>query len=101
MLMNLIKNAVEASPPGGDVTVACQKDHAGLRLTIHNSGLVPESVRGSFFNKDSTAGKMYGTGLGTYSALLIAKAHAGNITFTTSETEGTTVTVVLPSGPKN
>jgi PAS domain S-box-containing protein len=99
MLMNLIKNAVEASPPGGDVTITCQKEHTALRLTIHNAGVVPESVRGCFFDKDSTAGKLYGTGLGTYSAQLIAKAHNGHLTFTSSEAEGTTVTVVLPSEP--
>ena len=98
MLMNLIKNAVEASPPGGDVTITCQEEHAVLRLTIHNVGVVPDSVRGSFFDKDSTAGKLYGTGLGTYSAQLIAKAHNGHIVFTSSEAEGTMVTVVLPSG---
>lgn len=100
MLMNLVKNAVEASPPGRDVTITCQEDHAVLRLTIHNFGAVPQSIRDRFFDRDATAGKMYGTGLGTYSARLIAKAHDGHIAFTTSETEGTTVTVELPSCPK-
>ena len=99
MLMNLIKNAVEASPAGESVTVAYHKEKTGLRITIHNQGTVPESIRERFFEKDATAGKMYGTGLGTYSAQLIAKAHGGHITFTTSETEGTTVTVLLPDSP--
>ncbi|EKO39877.1 MAG: PAS domain S-box [Solidesulfovibrio magneticus str. Maddingley MBC34] len=101
MLMNLTKNAIEASPPDGVVTVACQEDHGFLRLTIHNLGAVPESIRGRFFDKDATAGKMYGTGLGTYSAQLIAKAHGGRISFTTSEAEGTTVTVILPAAPRD
>ena len=99
MLMNLIKNAVEASPAGKSVSVAYHEEESGLRITIHNQGTVPESIRDRFFEKDATAGKMYGTGLGTYSAQLIAKAHGGFITFSTTETEGTTVTVLLPSSP--
>ena len=97
MLMNLIKNAVEASAAEKPVTIAYREEQAMLTITIHNHGTVPESIRDRFFEKDVTAGKTYGTGLGTYSAQLIAKAHGGGITFTTSETEGTTVTVRLPS----
>jgi len=97
MLMNLIKNAVEASATEKPVTIAYKEEQAMLTITIHNHGTVPESIRDRFFDKDVTAGKTYGTGLGTYSAQLIAKAHGGNIAFTTSETEGTTVTVTLPS----
>jgi signal transduction histidine kinase len=67
-----------------------------LRIAIHNAGVVPEAVRDRFFEKYATSGKRSGTGLGTYSAQLIAKAHGGHIEFTTSEAEGTRVTVVLP-----
>lgn len=96
MLMNLVKNAVEASPCGEHVTISYQEEHTMLRLTIHNTGTVPEDIRECFFEKGTTSGKTHGTGLGTYSALLIAKAHGGNITFTTSASKGTTVTVILP-----
>jgi len=96
MLMNLMKNAVEASPAGGRINIAYQEEQSILRLAIHNPGTVPEDVRERFFEKGATSGKLYGTGLGTYSARLIAKGHGGNITFTTSESEGTTVTVTLP-----
>jgi len=96
MFMNLVKNAVEASPQAGLVTIACQTVPGALRIVIHNAGAVPEAVRGRFFEKYATSGKTCGTGLGTYSAQLIAKAHGGRIEFTTSEAEGTRVTVVLP-----
>lgn len=96
MLMNLVKNAVEASPRGGCVTISCQTVQGVLRIAIHNAGVVPEDVRDRFFEKYATSGKRSGTGLGTYSAQLIAKAHGGHIEFTTSEAEGTRVTVVLP-----
>ena len=98
MLMNLVKNAVEASPAGGCVTISCQAEPGTLHIAIHNAGAVPEAVRDRFFEKYATVGKVLGTGLGTYSAQLIAKAHGGHIGFTTSEAQGTRVTVVLPYG---
>lgn len=96
MLMNLMKNAVEASPTGGVVTVTHRAEHAEQHIAIHNRGVIPENVRARFFEKYISAGKAFGTGLGTYSAQLVAKAHGGRIEFTTSEREGTTVTVILP-----
>jgi PAS domain S-box-containing protein len=96
MLMNLVKNAVEASPQEGHVTITCKAGETATCITIHNFGEVPESIRGRFFEKNITAGKIYGTGLGTYSAQLIAKAHGGRIELTSSNPEGTTLSVHLP-----
>lgn len=96
MLMNLVKNAVEASPKEGVVTVTCRTEQNERYIEIHNMGAVPEDIRGRFFEKYASSGKPHGTGLGTYSAQLIAKAHDGRIEFITSEPEGTTVTVILP-----
>jgi PAS domain S-box-containing protein len=98
MLANLIKNAIEASPEGGTVTVTIQSG-LGALVHIHNPGAVPESVRERFFEKYSTAGKPEGVGLGTYSALLMARVQEGNVTMRTSEAEGTTVTVQLAEAP--
>ena len=96
MLQNLIKNAVEASPEGGCVKVTCWREQNWDHIDIHNLGVIPTEIREHFFDKYVTAGKRRGTGLGTYSAQLIAKAHGGRIEFTTSEEQGTTVTVSLP-----
>ncbi|MBI4958309.1 MAG: response regulator [Desulfovibrio sp.] len=96
MFMNLIKNALEASPKGGEVTLSFIRDAGGCQISIHNAGAVPEDMRDRFFEKYATSGKTAGTGLGTYSAQLIATAHGGRVEFTTSEEGGTTVTVFLP-----
>ncbi len=96
MLMNLVRNAVEASPSDSDVTVVLDIKCDEVRIDVHNKGVVPEAIRDRFFDKYVSAGKAHGTGLGTYSARLIAKAHGGHIEFTSSENEGTTVTIVLP-----
>ncbi len=97
MLANLLKNAIEASPPGERVRLCLDRDGATARIAITNRGTVPEEIRATFFDKYSTSRKGGGTGLGTYSARLIAETQDGAISFVTSEREGTTVTVQLPA----
>ncbi|WP_147822581.1 sensor histidine kinase [Salidesulfovibrio onnuriiensis] len=94
MFSNLMKNAVEASE-GQPVTVDVQVE-AECRVSIHNAGVVPASIRRNFFDKYVTEGKSGGTGLGTYSSRLIARQHGGGIEMRSTESKGTTVTVRLP-----
>ena len=98
MLANLVANAVEASPDGETVGVDLRREGACAVVAIANKGAVPESVRERFFEKYATAGKARGTGLGTYSARLIALSHGGDIAMATDDA-GTTVTVSLPASP--
>ncbi|HVZ43889.1 MAG TPA: PAS domain-containing protein [Ramlibacter sp.] len=100
LLANLLKNAVEASPEGGTVSVHVEAGgDETVRVRIHNMGAVPESIRGSFFRKYQTLGKASGTGLGTYSAWLMAKVQDGHTEMHTSDEEGTTLTVTLKAAP--
>ena len=100
MLANLLKNAVEASPEGAVVTVRAQAGEGGqVELRIHNRGVVPEEIRGSFFQKYATLGKASGTGLGTYSARLMAQVQDGDIEMETAPEDGTTLTVRLRAAP--
>lgn len=95
MLANLIKNASEASPDKGTVTVSfVGKPGPGVR--IHNNGAIPAEIRGTFLQKYVTHGKKAGTGLGCYSARLMAETMGGKMSFTTSEQDGTTITVAFP-----
>jgi len=95
MLANLIKNALEASPKEGEVQVLVTTGCGQLGVEIVNSGSVPEDVRDRFFEKYATSGKRCGTGLGTYSAKLIAEAHGGEIEMQTSG-ESVSVKVTFP-----
>lgn len=95
MLGNLMKNAVEASPAGSQITITL-RDGATAGISIHNLGAIPEKIRSRFFSKFATAGKERGTGLGAYSAKLIAATLGGSITFETSDEAGTTISVELP-----
>jgi two-component system, sensor histidine kinase and response regulator len=95
LFANLLKNAVEASPREARISVRMQQGEPAA-IAIHNMGAIPESIRGRFFQKFATAGKQGGTGLGAYSAKLIARTLGGTIDVETSEQSGTTVTVHLP-----
>lgn len=101
LIANLLKNAVEASPEGAHVTVTLAREPSadGVVMDIHNQGAVPEAIRSNFFQKYATAGKASGTGLGAYSAQLMARVQDGVITMRTSEEEGTTMSVRLKAAP--
>jgi len=96
LLANLIKNALEASPPNEKITITLKTETERHRLIIHNQGVIPYELRERFFEKYATSGKKTGTGLGTYSAMLIAKTHNGDIQFQSNEHEGTSLFVLLP-----
>ncbi len=95
MLANLIKNALEASPEGERVTVALDS-HDRRLITIHNAGAVPPQIRDRFFDKYVTSDKKAGTGLGTYSAQLMAEIQGGTIRMETSEQTGTSLIIEFP-----
>lgn len=99
MLFNLVKNAAEASHQGGRITLSLEKlpDGSGSKIQVHNDIPVPEEIRDRFFEKYITALKVNGTGLGTYSAKLIAETLGGTISMETGTSSGTTVAVHLPS----
>jgi PAS domain S-box-containing protein len=96
MLANVLQNALEAAPEGSVVEVDAVSGDGTRRVSIRNHGAVPEEVRDRFFEKYSTAGKRRGTGLGTYSARLIAETLGGSIALD-SRPEDTEVRVILPA----
>ncbi|MBU1109899.1 MAG: hybrid sensor histidine kinase/response regulator [Candidatus Riflebacteria bacterium] len=93
---NLIKNAIEASPEGKEITVAFSASPQ-LSISIKNMGCIPSQIQHRFFEKYSTHGKEGGTGLGTFSARLMAKTLGGDIAFTSNETDGTNLVVTFAS----
>ena len=99
ILANLLKNALEASPEGAEVRVSLHRftgvAQDAVALEIRNQGEVPDAVRGQFFEKYATHGKPGGTGLGAYSARLMAKVQRGDLTMA-SGPDGTVLTLRLP-----
>ncbi|MEO5326776.1 MAG: response regulator [Magnetococcus sp. THC-1_WYH] len=95
MLSNIIKNAAEASANKEPVTIWLDTGNMA-QVRVQNSGVVPEVIRGRFFEKYITTGKSGGTGLGTYSAWLIAQTLGGTIHMDSSPQQGTIITLFLP-----
>ena len=95
LLANLLKNAIEASPKEKSVTLNFNTTDSHT-IAVHNQGVIPATIRDTFFDKYVTSGKVHGTGLGTYTSHLITTSLGGRISFTTSEKNGTTITVSLP-----
>jgi CheY-like chemotaxis protein len=97
MFNNLIKNAMEAARPNTVIRIDLAPVDEKIAIEICNDGAVPMDVRSTFFDKFTTSGKHGGTGLGTFSAQLIAKTQQGDIAMSTSdEHQTTTITVQLP-----
>lgn len=100
VLGNLAKNALEASPPGGTVTIGCHAPTNGFaEFFVHNAACIPREVQLQIFNRSfSTKGP--GRGLGTYSAKLLTERFLdGKTEFTSTPGEGTIFFVRLPATP--
>nr|WP_277346714.1 response regulator [Janthinobacterium lividum] len=96
LLQNLLKNACEASPDHGRVSVALINVDP-VRIVIVNKGVVPTQIRPYLFEKYTTVGKPGAAGLGAYSARLMAHAQGGSIELDVSdERNTTTLTIFLP-----
>ncbi len=72
-------NALDASPGGRTFWYPSGSAEGGGASTSSTGRRVAPELQGRFFEKYATAGKARGTGLGTYSARLIARAHGGDI----------------------
>lgn len=97
LLRNLLQNAIDASFPGGTVTISLRPpSNARIGLALSNRGEIPSSVRPRFAQKFATAGKPGGTGIGAYSARLMAEAQGGSLRLDSSVPGQTTVEVWLP-----
>lgn len=99
VLMNMVKNALEASHHGHAVTLDCDEVGGGVRFSVHNEGAMPRDVHLQIFRRSfSTKGD--GRGLGTYCIKLFGERYLeGRVAFTTDAGAGTTFTIWVPLQP--
>ena len=95
MLSNIIKNAIEASPRAESLTILLDTKEQML-IRVSNKGNVPVEIIDKFFEKNVTAGKPNGVGLGTYSAKLIATTMGGKIQLDTTQEGETSIMIKFP-----
>ncbi|MFZ2955724.1 MAG: hybrid sensor histidine kinase/response regulator [Candidatus Ozemobacteraceae bacterium] len=95
IVTNLVKNAIEASPEGEKVVISLI-DHDPFLIEIRNQGVIPPEIKARFLERYATFGKKKGTGLGGYSAKLMARTLGGEIRFVSTRETGTVITVAIP-----
>lgn len=93
---NLVRNAIEAMPSGGKLSISAEMDHGGVSLKVSDTELgIPEEASKKIFSPLYTT-KAGGMGLGLAFCRKAVEAHDGSISFQSKVGEGTTFTVKLP-----
>jgi signal transduction histidine kinase len=97
VLVNMVKNALEASKGGDEVVVWTAPSDGRVRFSVRNPAVMTEEVRLQVFQRSfSTKGP--GRGIGTYSMRMLATEYLnGSIEFSSAPGEGTTFWVDIPA----
>lgn len=96
VLLNMLKNALEASPEWGEVEIGSNFADGYVHIWVSNKMYIPPDVQQRIF-KHPVSTKGRNRGLGTYSMRLLTEEYLkGKIFFKTNETEGTIFTVMIP-----
>jgi signal transduction histidine kinase len=98
VVLNLLTNALDATPPGGTIHVATRARGGEVEIEVTDTGCgipAPELKRvfDPFF---TTKDPGRGTGLGLFISAQIVNDHGGHIDVTSEEAQGTSFRVVLP-----
>ena len=96
IIINLLKNALEATPYEGIVLTGTENRGDKIRFWVSNEGVIPHNIQMQIFKRSfSTKGK--GRGLGTYSIRLLAENYLkGKTGFISNQKDGTIFFVDLP-----
>jgi K+-sensing histidine kinase KdpD len=96
IIINLLKNALEATLHGGTVLTGIENRGDNIRFWVSNEGVIPREIQMQIFKRSfSTKGK--GRGLGTYSIKLLTENYLkGKAGFTSNKMSGTIFFVDLP-----
>ena len=99
VLLNLIKNAIEASPQGGEIGISLRCEGDGLVVEITNGGepLSEEVLQRAFEPFFTTKPK--GTGLGLGLVKRVVEEHGGTVTLISNVGTGTRLTLNFPLNP--
>jgi signal transduction histidine kinase len=96
VLVNLLKNAIDATRPGGVIYLAATSDDRNVHIRVIDEGHgIPEELVDKIFDVFYTT-KKNGTGMGLAISMNIVVAHGGSMTVCNNRNGGATFTVTLP-----
>lgn len=97
VLMNLVRNAIDAAPNRGTVMVSAREKNDSVEIQVIDNGSgIPDSHYNHIFKLGFTT-KEGGSGIGLYSVQSIVEKLGGKISFTSQPDEGTLFMIDLPS----
>jgi two-component system NtrC family sensor kinase len=101
VLASLMRNALEAMPAGGRLSLSCGLDgeHAWLEIADTGCGIAPEALPKIFDPFYSSKPIGSGTGMGLAQAYGIVQQHRGRIEVKSEPGQGSAFRVWLPLGP--
>ena len=97
VLVNLILNAKDAMPEGGELRIKTGRDKLGVSIRVCDTGTgMPEDVMERMYEPFFTTKKEKGSGLGLSVSFGIVKAHGGDMIAESKQGKGTSFTIILP-----
>ncbi len=97
VLANMVLNACEATPDGGEIRVSFADAAEGPEFSVWNSAAIPDVYQPRIFQRNFSTKPGLGHGLGTFGMKLLGeKALGGRVSFTSSPADGTTFRIRLP-----
>lgn len=98
VLFNMLINALEATPKGGEVSLSASLTAEGwVGFEVHNAGWIAEDVATRVFQRSFSTKGDKGRGLGTYGMKLLGEnVLKGKVSFSTSRERGTSFVFVMP-----
>jgi signal transduction histidine kinase len=98
--INLIKNAVDAMPDGGKLTITSERANGKVKIAFADTGMgISEENLKKLFGPLFTT-KAKGMGLGLAICKRVVEAHGGMISVESVVGKGTVFTIIIPTEPK-
>ncbi|PSB05574.1 hybrid sensor histidine kinase/response regulator, partial [filamentous cyanobacterium Phorm 46] len=105
MLVNLLSNALKFTETGGKIGLKVNLWEGWLAFTVWDTGIgIPADKQHLIFQKfqqleSPMTRRFQGTGLGLVLTQRLARLHGGDVSFISSENQGSEFTLLLPPNP--